>query len=300
MYRRNGRGRLLLLVLLALSIVVITLDFRQNEGGPLERAKDISAAMVAPIQRGFTAVTRPVGNFFSSLAELGDLRGENNQLRDENVALEGRINEAERVIDENARLRALLELDESWVSMEPIHASVISVDPSNYKWAVTIDKGRADGVKLDMAVLSPDGLVGKVIRSSSSTATVLLLIDPNAGARARVEGGRDTGIVRGNGASERLSLELVGPNAAVEEGDDIVTAGFDGGIFPPGIPIGVVAEVSANTSGVDKGITVEPFVRFNGLDFVAVLPTGSQLDSVRGPRVSRTGTPADRVGDTEG
>ena len=70
MYRRTGRGRLLLVVFVGLCIVLITLDFRQGEGGPLERAKDISAAIVDPIQRGFSTVFEPVGDFFSSLADV--------------------------------------------------------------------------------------------------------------------------------------------------------------------------------------------------------------------------------------
>src|SRR5687767_15923439 len=100
MYRRAGRGRILLIAFLALSIVVITLDFRQSPNGPLERGKDLATTIVAPLQRGFTAVTRPVGNFFSSLGELGRLRSENSRLRTEVSEMEGRVTEALSLAEE--------------------------------------------------------------------------------------------------------------------------------------------------------------------------------------------------------
>ncbi|HVF53895.1 MAG TPA: rod shape-determining protein MreC [Actinomycetota bacterium] len=278
MFRRTGRGRLLLLVFLALSILVITLDFRQGGDGALGRAKDISTAIVAPIQRGFTAVFRPVGDFFSSIGELGDLRSTNNELEAELGQLRSEIEQAEALIGENQRLRDLMDLRESYASMETVQAEMIGRAPGNYQWAIFIDKGRADGILPDMAVVNPDGLVGKVIGAGEHTATIRLLIDPRAAAAARVEGGRDTGEVDGNGASENLSLELIGPNAEVSEGDRVITAGYDEGIFPAGIPIGVVTEVSEDPRALEREIEVDPFVDFTALDFVLVLTdTGKQI-----------------------
>src|SRR5688572_26975526 len=152
MYRRAGRGRLLLFAFLALSIVVITLDFRQEGDGPLERAKDVSSAIVTPIQRGLTAVFTPVGNFFSTISELSSLRAENAELQNRVEEAEQRIGEAESVLDENERLLALQGLDESYPTMDRVSARVIGRPPANYKWAVTIDKGRNDGIRTNMAV----------------------------------------------------------------------------------------------------------------------------------------------------
>lgn len=271
MFRRSGRGRLLLLVLLVLSIGLITLDFRQSNGGVLERIREISVAVVAPVQRGFTAVVRPIGNFFGSIAELGDLRSQNEELEDEVEALRAEIKRAESLIRENERLRASLELRESYTSMDTVAAEVIGRAPSNYKWAIFLDKGREDGIRPDMAVLDSDGLVGKVIGADANTSTVLLLIDPRGAAAARVEERRDTGRVVGDGASETLSLELIGPNAQVFEGDRVITAGYEGGIFPPGIPIGIVSDVSDDIRVLERTIEIDPFVDFTAVDFVHVI-----------------------------
>lgn len=271
MYRRTGRGRLLLLAFLALSIVVITLDFRQSGEGPLERAKDISSAIVTPIQRGLTAVFSPVGNFFSSLSELSNLREENASLKNRIEEMEQRVTESESILSENERLLELEGLDESYPTMDRVSARVIGRPPANYKWAVTIDRGSNDGIAPDMAVIDPDGLVGKVIRVSEDTATVLLLIDPQANAKARISGERYAGAVGGNGASEELSLNFIDTDANVEVGDEVVTAGYDLGIFPPSIPIGTVSKVESQEAALEQDIDVDPYVDFTTLDFVQVI-----------------------------
>jgi rod shape-determining protein MreC len=278
MYRRNGRGRVLLLVFIALSLVIITLDFRQNPGGPLKRARDLAATIVAPVQKGFSTVTRPVGNFFSSLADLSDLRSENERLEEDLAQAEADAAALPEVEEDNEILREQLELDRSWRQMDRINATVFGNAPSNYKWAVEIDRGRSSGIRPDMAVIAPEGLVGKVIRASANTATVLLLIDPTGAAGATVEGEGNTGTVRGNGGSEFLSLEFIRTDADVNVGDTVVTSGQDGGIFPGGINVGSVAEVGSEEADASKDISVEPFVDFDDLTYVTVLlETGDRI-----------------------
>jgi rod shape-determining protein MreC len=260
-------------------VVLITIDFRQGAGGPLEKARDISSAVVEPIQRGFTTVFRPVGNFFSSIGELGSLRAQNAELLDRLKNAQERISEAESVADENERLRHELGLDESWASMNRVAAEVIYRAPSNYKWIVTIDKGRVDGLKPDMAVITSDGLVGKIQRATDTSSTVLLLIDPTGAAAAKTDEGRFSGLVSGNGAGEPLSFELVASDAKISVGDEVVTSSYNQGIYPPNIPIGRVTYVSAQTAALEKEIDVEPYADFQSLDFVQVLlESGSKLD----------------------
>jgi rod shape-determining protein MreC len=286
MYRRTGRGRLLLFVFLGLCIVLITIDFRQGEGGPLDKAREISSAIVEPIQRGFTKVFRPVGDFFSSIGELGSLRGENARLESELEIAANEINEAESIAAENARLRDLFELDESWASMDKVTAEVINRIPSNYRWIVEINKGTDDGVRPDMAVITQDGLAGKVTRVDGNSSTVLLLIDSTGAASAKIEGAGFIASINGNGVGEPLSLELVDPDIKVEEGDEVLTSSYNGGIFPPNIPIGRVSFVNANTAALEQVIDVEPYVDFQSIDFVQVL-----LES--GPKLETTDEPTE-------
>lgn len=287
MYRRNGRGRVLLLVFLALAILLITLDFRSRTGGPLQAAKDLSEAIVTPIQRGFTAVVRPIGDFFSSIGDIANLRDENSRLRAELERLRAQVAEAVALQSENQELRAALELDESWATLDRVTAAVIGKSPSNYKWTVTIDKGSADGIDVDMAVIAPEGLVGKIVSVQADTATVLLLIDRSGAAGARLEEGGETGLVEGNGAGQPLSLRFIPAEADVEVGDEVVTSGQaprgSDPIFPPGIPIGIVSGVGGDARALEKEIEVMPAVDFNTLRFVQVLiGTGKRLSSASG------------------
>jgi rod shape-determining protein MreC len=281
MYRRTGRGRLLLLVFLGLCIVLITLDFRQGEGGALDKAREISSAVVEPIQRGFTKVFRPVGDFFSSVGELGSLRAENARLKAELETIENQISEAETIAEENSHLRELFELDESWVSMDKVTAEVINKVPSNYRWIVEINKGSDDGVRPDMAVITADGLAGKVTRVDGNSSTVVTLVDPTAGAAsAKIVGAGFIASVSGNGVGEPLSLELVDPDIDVNVDDEVVTSSYNGGIYPPNIPIGRVSFVNANTAALEQDIDVEPYVDFQSIDFVQVLlESGPKLET---------------------
>lgn len=270
--RRFGRGRLLLLVLLALSVVIITLDFRSEEGGIIDGAKDVTATIVEPVQRGFTAVFRPIGNIFSSIGELGSLRSENEKLRTEVESLRETISQAEQVLAENRELRLMLDLDEPWAAMESVAAEVTSKIPGNFRWQYTIDKGAAEGIEVDMTVINTDGLVGKILAVRDHSATVQTLIDPDAGAGASLEEKRYSGTIEGEGAGQLLTLKFVDGDVPVEPGDEVQTSYLGGTLYPPNIPIGFVSTVDGG-SGADPELKVgvEPHVDFTRLDFVFVL-----------------------------
>jgi rod shape-determining protein MreC len=270
MHRRTGRGRLLLLVFLALSIVIITLDYRGNTG-PLDRFRDVASAVLSPIQRGLNTVTRPVGNFFSSLGDLASLREDNKSLEAENAILRTKVVQAQSLTDENVELREHIDLDAPWFAQSKVAAEVINDAPGNYRWAVVINRGKEVGIQKDMAVINTDGLVGKIIASEEGQATVLLLIDPKAGAAATTEEVGRSGVTSGNGEGEPISLNLVDKEAEIDVGDRIVTSNFNGGIFPPGIPIGEVTGIGGDPRDSELDIDVEPFVDFSDLYVLEVL-----------------------------
>jgi rod shape-determining protein MreC len=282
MYRRPGRGRLLLLAFVILSILIVTLSFQEDSDGPLEKARDVADAIVAPIQRGVTVVVRPVRNFFSSLGDLGNLRSENEELEAQLAEVEARTERIDALEEENKELRALTGLDEPWFKMESVDAEVIANTAANYKWAVTIDKGSEDGIKINMSVVDAESqsLIGKTIDVTDHTASVLLMIDPGSGATADAK--EATGSVKGNGADEDLSLEYVSPEEKVKVGEKVATSGKDVGVFPPGIPIGEVSYVGDDQAGLEQVVELEPFADFNDIQFVKVL-----LDS--GPELQAKG-----------
>lgn len=260
---------MLLFVFLALSVLIITLDFRGGSTGPLDTVKEVSQAIVAPIQRGLTTVTRPVGNFFSSIADLANLREENNKMRAELDSLRTEVAQARDVVDENLELRRYFDLDVPWFAQKRVAAQIVADAPGNYKWAVVIDKGRNDGIRRDMAVISADGLVGKIIQADARQATVLLLIDPEAGSSAMTEEGSLTGLISGNGEGEPLSFQFVEKDEDVTVGDRVFTSNFS--VFPRGIPIGYISEISGDIRSTSFEISVSSYVDFKKLNVLQVI-----------------------------
>lgn len=259
----------MLFIFLALSVLIITLDFRGGSSGPLDTVKEVSQAIVAPIQRGLTTVTRPVGNFFSSIADLASLREENKKIQAELDSLRTEVAQARDVVEENLELRRYFDLDVPWFAQERVAAQIVADAPGNYKWAIVIDKGRNDGIRRDMAVVSADGLVGKIIQADARQATVLLLIDPEAGSSATTEEGSLTGLISGNGEGEPLSFQFVEKDEDVSVGDRVFTSNFS--IFPRGIPIGYISEISGDIRSTGFEISVSSYVDFKKLNVLQVI-----------------------------
>ena len=271
MFRRSGRGRLLLVAFVALSIGVITLDFQTEGEGPLDKAREAAGAVVAPIQRGVSVVVRPIRNFFSSLGDLSSLRAENEDLRAELGELRAVAERAEAVEQSLAELREEVKFDPPWFTMKAVEVEVIADQPANYKWAVTVSKGSDDGIEPNMAVVdgSARGLVGRTVEPiTEHSATVLLITDPQHSASAKIDRIRQSGYVQGNGGGEDLSMDLV---ERAKVGDKVVTSYYNGGMYPPNIPIGDVSEVTDSETGFEPAILVEPTVDFEDLHVLQVL-----------------------------
>src|SRR5688572_18390419 len=288
MFRRSGRGRIVLIAFLVLSIGVITLDFQTEGEGPLDKAREWASTVVAPIQRGVSIVVRPVRNFFSSLGDLTSLRSENEELRQQVEELEVGAERAQAIQDELAELRAELGLDEPWFEMENVAVEVISNQGANYSSSITISKGSDDGIEPNMAVVdgSAKGLVGRTVQPiTDNTATVLLMTDPNHAARAKIKEVEDLGLVKGNGGDQDFSMDYVNPESRVKVGDQVVTATYDGGIYPPNIPIGEISSVEPSETSLTERIEIEPVVDFESLLTLRVLlETGPYEDRPKGPQ----------------
>lgn len=278
MYRRSTRHRLALAALLAASATVVTLDFRENPGGPIKRMQDIAVSVVAPLQEGLSGIVRPVGDFFDAIGDLGDLRKENAVLAKQIEQLKQQQRRFPEMVRENDRLKALTQ-EKDWNRGRKVGARVIGVGPSNHEWTAFLDKGAADGIRESMTVVSSEGLVGRVILVEQSYSKLLMVIDPQHSVGARLTNSGETGAITGR-SQEDLRFELIEPRTKILSGETVVTSGYDKGIFPPGIPIGRVTRAVTAKDGLTKTAFVRPFVRFNRLDTVLVL-----LDS--GPVVAR-------------
>lgn len=269
------------------------LDPAHPDAGSVRLIRLWVAEIVTPIDRAVLAVGRGIASTWHDYVNLSGLRHENESLRDENARL--RIEKAE--LSEQAkqaqRLQKLLEFQPKFIGTT-LPAQVIATSGTDQSSVLYIDKGRRSGVKPDMAVIVPGGVVGKVREVFSSTAQVLLINDPTSGVGAILENSRLYGVVKGSPLGT-LSLDHIMTDEKVEAGEQIITSGGDR-IFPKGLAIGAVEKV---TQGRDLfwDIRVKPAIDLNRVEEVLVVTQmqGVQLESAEAPPVRASDILAQRL-----
>lgn len=271
MYQRR-RARILLAVLVLVTLVLVTIDFRAGGSagdGPLSQLRSVATSVFAPVQEGLSAVLRPIGGAFSGVGDLFRLRAENAELSSRLAELEDQHRSFVDLERQNAELRELVGMQRR-TEFEVVAARVVSLAPSNYEWTVTLDVGSAQGVARNMVVINGDGLVGRVIQTTRNASRVLLAIDPNFSAAARDARDGETGPIDGQGG-DLMRFQPFNPEAEIREGDEIVTSSYSNGIFPAGIPIGAVESAGEANTLLNRNVLVRPFVDFTQLELVLVV-----------------------------
>lgn len=291
------RAPVWLVILLFGNLIVMAVDAQENftkqnvfKGG--------IQAFVSPVQRATSWVSGTVGGFFSQLGSFGSTASENERLTRQLAATELEFRKAQDAVAENERLRGLLDLKEK-TGYDQVSARVIARDASVWFNTVTISRGSSSGVGLNMPVVTPGGIVGRVIAVSPWTAQVMLITDEKAAAGAIIgklgESGA-LGSVRGLGNSGLVEMRYVSGLQKVSNGDYIMTTGQDG-IYPPGLNVGEVVEVKQGTATQPHQILIKPTARLDQLAEVAVLlyqpPQRHALEQTL-PNVDKTKVASDK------
>jgi rod shape-determining protein MreC len=267
---RTSSRRLLLVVLLLAAVTVLTIDYRGAGSSALSglrsSARDLFDPAVSAINRAF----RPVVNFFEGAARYGKLKAENARLQQEITKLEAEAKGGAVWANELAQVSALQHLP--WAANLPrVTAAVIGAAPSSFEQAIVIAKGSREGIKDGMSVVSGTGLVGQVISTAANTSVVRLLTDPNFAVAVSIGRKGVVGVEVGEGANASPKVDYVLPGSPVKRGAFVQTTQVQGGVFPPGIPVGTVSSVESQTGALQENITIHPFVDLGNLAFVAVL-----------------------------
>jgi rod shape-determining protein MreC len=261
------RNRTALAVLVLVSLVLLTVDYRQGEQGSITSLQRGALTVLGPVQDGFAAAVRPIGNLVSSVRELGRLREHSAGLEAEVRQLrEGRVTTAD-LVAEISELRALLQMRDR-LGYTTTGAQVIALPPGAFEWTVLIDVGSQHGVEPGMAVINGDGLVGKLVEVSRRNARVQLLTSPSAGYAVRVAPDGHVGLLSGRG-SRPFQLQILDPEARIAAGSEVVTRVFQGTSISDGIPVGVVE--GRAPGGNPRFLAVRPYVDFSKLNFVQVV-----------------------------
>ena len=269
--------RLVVGLLVLLSLLMITVYLREAPEGALHGVQGAGATVLMPFQVAAERVARPFRDAYGYVADLVDAKSENERLRKEMVRLRQQAIQNLGAVEQLRTLQQELAYRDAPgypADYRDVQAAVIAPSAAEYEQRIVIAAGSRDGIRRNDAVVTADGLVGKVAKTSSRTSRVTLLTDASSSVAAVVLAPqRPTGLVRaGRAGSGVLQLTRVKKRFRVERGDVVTTAGPDeGSLYPRGIPIGTVTLFSQSDTDLFKVVQVEPGVDFDSLHSVVVL-----------------------------
>ncbi len=268
----NIRKVVLLGSLVAACLVLLTLQTR----GYGSTARDAFAVVTTPIQTGLAKASRATFGIWTTYLDWKNVRAENRRLREEVQELRVRALRVSETDDENRRLRRLLALQEN-LPLTTLSGEIIAREWGGWIRSLTVNRGRGDNVPRLTAVISPNGLIGRVVDVRPGVSIVQVLTDPTSTVGAHVLRTRTPGIVEGDPRGTLRFKFMARDGASIQSGDMLVTAG-QGGLFPRGIPIGTVRSIDNRGAALFHYAELTPAVDFARVDEVLLVTGDSQRD----------------------
>jgi len=247
-------------------LLLLSSNFGRNRDW--NSGEEFLVELTAPIQAIVRDGVARVEKVWQDYLYLVNVREENLRLREKIETLEREKQKNEEMIAAGARLAELLNLKET-LDDPVIAAQVIGIDPTGWFRAVMVNKGKTDGVRVDMPVLSAKGVVGRIVSVSPHYAKVLLIIDQNSAVDILVQRSRDRGMVKGM-FTDACRVDYLVSTSDVVVGDVVITSGL-GGVFPKGLSVGQVTSVGETPGELFKEVLVKPAVDFSRLEEVLIL-----------------------------
>jgi rod shape-determining protein MreC len=275
------RRRLVVGLLVLVSLVMITVYFRESSTGSLHGVQSTGSSVLRPFEIAANRIARPFHDAYNWTADVFHAKSENKQLRADNKRLRQEAIQAATAAQQAAVLQKLLRLEHAPAYQDyastAVAAEVLSNPVSQFDQTVLIAAGRDRGIRVYDAVVTDRGLVGQVSKVARNTALVTLLTDKESAVTAKDLQTSAVGIVHhSQGPEDLLFLDRVAKNKVVDRGDVVITAGQVSGhrlssFYPKNIPIGRVTRVGQTDVDPFQDVQVMPFVDFSSLQYVLVL-----------------------------
>jgi rod shape-determining protein MreC len=270
------RRRAVLAVLLAVSLVLLTIYFSEPVSGGLHAIQRGAGEVLSPLEAGVSRVFKPFSDLAGWVSDVADAKKENKQLKSEVKTLRGQLAVLATDKREADQLRALTQVSSNLPQgAKTVTARVIAHSPTVWYSTIQIDKGRSDGVRVNQPVITAGGLAGKVVAATGGTARVALITDASSAVSAEIMPRGVSGIVKPEIGGKDLILDFIPKNSNVRRGQVVVTSGFRSGelqsLFPRGIPIGKVGSVNQDQLEIYQRVRVTPYADLRSMDFVQVI-----------------------------
>jgi rod shape-determining protein MreC len=266
-FRSHSGTRRLVLVSVVLLLVVLFLLPSQSQGLLQYVSNPLGAVLSLPLQV-ISSIDNGISELWAGYVALQGIKEENERLRKDMDLLRGQNSQLREAAAATVRLKSLLEFKEQAASVM-VAAQVIGRDATNSYRSVILNKGESDGIKPDMGVVTPVGVVGRIVKTTGASAVVLLVTDPNNAIAGLIQRTRDEGIVEGThqGFARLKYIPLL---STVRDGDRVVTSGLVGG-FPRGLPIGTITRIERSEGALFQSAEVMPDVDMSRLEEVLVI-----------------------------
>ncbi len=272
---KSGSSGLVVALMVAASVTVITVDAAGGDSSPVDPARRVVGSVIGPVEATAATAARPMRETMAYFSNNRELRRDVARLSAQNSRLRSEVEQAPLDRNRLAELDGLTRTaNETGYAL--VAARVVGMGPmQSFSRTVTIDVGTSSGIREDMTVLNNDGLVGRVIGVTRSTATVLLVLDTDSVVGGRLGSNSEIGFMRGRGVTGergRLDLDLVDNSVTPAIGDVVVTWGSQNGVpYVAGIPVGKVESVYSTPRELAKHAVIDPFVDYTSLDVVGVV-----------------------------
>ncbi|MDR7077927.1 rod shape-determining protein MreC [Neobacillus niacini] len=264
----------LIVLLVSIIVLVALIGFSLRERSKLTWPEQFLKDTAGWVQSLVSKPAHLVAGFFENLQDLQNTYEENKELKsrmEKLVSLEAQVQELEK---DNKELRDILGEEETLRDFEPLQATVIGRNPDRWHEMIIINKGKTDGIKKNMAVITAHGLIGKVktVNQFSSTVQLLSAMDPKNRISAIVQGETNVfGLVEGYDKEKKaLLIKAIPSGVEIKKGQNVITSGL-GGVFPQGLQIGKVIDVKPDQYGLNQTALVKPGADFYDLENIIVI-----------------------------
>lgn len=279
------RWRRLLITVLVVMVVTVSLSLTARIRGTVIGLSNIINTVVSPAESSMAFLGRETGIGISTVGDLFTLQQQNRELKRQLLQYNSMKLELSEVLAENGQLRGLVGLEQKLGTWKLDPASIIARNPDSWFNTAVIDQGANNGLRTGMAVIVPQGVVGRVVAVSPDTATIMLILDPKSGIGAVDVRSQSTGVVLGQDpVTGLLQFQLFSHKPDILPGDVVATSGLSQ-YYPKGLLIGQVMSVAKNQFGLTETAVIKPAVDFNRLQTVMVVeshPSGTSIPPIFG------------------
>ncbi len=254
-------------VIILITVNVILLSFSSKSQSTFGLGR-VGLSVVSPFQEVVTRSIRFARDIWERYFFLVAVAHENENLKKSLNQFIGKNNQWLETDMANSRLRDLLNFQKAPTN-PVVPAEVIGKDPSGWFKTIIIDKGTSDGMQKGLPVVLPTGIVGQVIETAGHYSKVMLLVDRNSAVDSLVQRSRARGIIKGESA-DQFRFEFVLRKHDLQIGDTVIASGLDG-VYPKGLRIGRVSDISQRNSDIFYDVSVTPFVDYEKLEEILVI-----------------------------